>query len=62
MNLPTLHLDRSTPSTGIYLERDGERVNLETAFREGFTVSTEDAPAILTLALNFVSAKGEPTE
>ena len=62
MNLPTLHLDRSTPSTGLYLERDGQKVDLETAFREGFTVSPEDAPAMLTLALNFIQAKGEPTE
>ena len=59
MSLPVLHLDRSTPSTGLYLERDGQKVDMETAFREGFIVSTEDCPAVMTLILEFVRAKGE---
>lgn len=61
MSAPTLHLDKSSPAFGIYLESDGNRVNMEDAFRDGFTISSEDAPAILTLVMEFIRAKGEPT-
>ena len=58
MNPIALILDRSTPSH-LYLERDGKPVDLETAFREGFTITKDDAPAILTLAANFVQTRDQ---
>ena len=52
-----LHLDRSGMPRGIYLERAGTVVTIETALQEGFTVRGEDSPAILTLVQQFVESR-----
>ena len=54
----TLHLDKSTP-WHLHFERDGKPVELEAAFREGFTVTPNDAPAILSLAAAFLKTRDE---
>lgn len=54
----TLHLDKSTPSS-FHFERDGKHVELEAAFAEGFTITPNDAPAILTLAAHFLQNRDE---
>ncbi len=53
----TLHLDRSEPHA-LFFERNGKPVDLESAFRDGFAVSPDDCPAILTLVLQFLRSKG----
>jgi hypothetical protein len=59
LNAPVvLHLDRSDRAH-IYVERDGERVDLEKAFSEGFTVLPNDAPAVLSLVAQFLKSKDE---
>ncbi len=57
MEPPLLHLDRSEPHA-LFFERNGKPVDLETVFRHGFTVSPDDAPAILTLVVQFLKSKG----
>ena len=57
MNSPiVLRLDRSGPQ-GLFVEREGKRVSLEEAFKHGFVVTPDDAPAVLTLAQAHIDAK-----
>jgi hypothetical protein len=59
MNSPiVLQLDRST-SANLHFERDGMRVDLETAFAEGFVVSPNDCPAVLTLVQQHLQARDD---
>jgi hypothetical protein len=58
MNLPTLHVDESSPLTGICAKESGKPVALEDLFKRGFVVRPEDAPAVLTLVQNFRSGAG----
>jgi hypothetical protein len=43
MNLPTLHVDESSPLTGICAKESGKPVALEDLFKRGFVVRPEDA-------------------
>jgi len=54
-----LALDRSSVWRGICVEREGQPVSLEAAIAEGFFVSHEDCPAVLTLIENFVRTRDE---
>jgi hypothetical protein len=56
----TLQMDQSNSWRGLYFtDENGQPVPLETALRYGFTVCPNDAPAILTMAQNFVQARDE---
>lgn len=44
---------------GLYLEHAGKVVGIEEALRDGFVVSPDDSPAVLTLALRFVETRDE---
>lgn len=59
MNAIILHLDRSAAPCGLCLERDGKRVSVDDALREGFIVRADDAPALLTMAARFVETRDE---
>lgn len=59
MNPIALHLDRSDTLRGLCFERDGQRVSLDEAFAEGFTIRPEDAPAILTMAATFIENRDQ---
>lgn len=52
-----LHLDRSSAYRGLYLERDGRPVSVEEALRDGFTITADDAPCLLTLAARHVEER-----
>ena len=58
MSAIVLHLDWSS-ANNLHFTRDGKRVDLETAFREGFTVTADDAPAILTMATQHLQSRDE---
>lgn len=56
----TLVLDRSRSERGLVLTgENSQQVDIEAALEEGFFVSRDDAPAILTLAQNFIRTKEE---
>lgn len=56
MSANLLELDKSNGQR-IRVTRDGQPVDLETAFREGFYVSREDANCVLQLVQNFLTAR-----
>ncbi len=57
MNLPELHLDKSSSWRGLIFKRNGLPVDLETALLEGFVVSKEDANCVCQLVKNIVDAR-----
>lgn len=59
MNSPiTLHMDRSSSPCGLHLERrDGTRATIDEAIAEGFVITPNDAPAMLTLAQSHIERK-----
>ena len=53
-----LILDDST-ANNLRILRDGQRVSLEEAFRDGMTIRPEDMPAVATLVKNFLQSRDE---
>jgi hypothetical protein len=54
---PTLQLDQSTTWHGLHFNRDGKTISMEEAFKDGFYVNQNDAPAVLSLIQNFVQTR-----
>lgn len=59
MNSIVLALDRSTQWGGLHFSRDGARVTLEESLRSGFIITSEDAPAVVTLLARHIDACDE---
>lgn len=59
MSKAVLHLDKSNSAAGLRFEKEGKPVSIEEAFRDGFQVTPNDAPALLSLALQFLKTRDE---
>lgn len=59
MSKAILHLDQSNSASGLRFEKNGRPCDIEDAFRDGFEVTPNDAPAVLSLAQQFLKTRDE---
>ena len=58
VNSPTLHLGQSTTWRGLHFaDENGNPIPIEEAFQRGFTITPNDAPAVLSLVQNYVQTR-----